>query len=78
MERAASLLREDRTNVNEAARAVGYRNMSYFAEAFKEAFGCCAEQYPPTREPAETVTHVERHPASPVSLARIFAGSLAR
>ena len=46
MERAASLLREGRMNVTEAAMAVGYSSLSHFSTAFHEVIGCCPGLYP--------------------------------
>jgi AraC-like DNA-binding protein len=48
MERAASLLREGRMNVTEAALEVGYSSLSYFSSAFHEVIGCCPGLYPLT------------------------------
>ena len=46
MERAASLLREGRMNVTEAALEVGYSSLSHFSSAFHEVIGCCPGLYP--------------------------------
>jgi AraC family transcriptional regulator len=46
MERAASLLREGRLNVTEAALEVGYSSLSHFSSAFREVIGCCPGLYP--------------------------------
>jgi AraC-like DNA-binding protein len=46
MERAASLLREGRLNVTQAALEVGYSSLSHFSSAFHEVFGCCPGLYP--------------------------------
>jgi AraC-like DNA-binding protein len=46
MERAASLLREGRMNVTEAALEVGYSSLSHFSTAFREVIGCCPGLYP--------------------------------
>jgi AraC-like DNA-binding protein len=46
MERAASLLREGRMNVTEAALEVGYSSLSHFSSAFREVIGCCPGLYP--------------------------------
>ena len=48
MERAASLLREGRMNVTEAALEVGYSSLSHFSSAFHEVIGCCPGLYPLT------------------------------
>lgn len=49
MERAATLLREGRMNVTEAAVAVGYSSLSHFSTAFHEVIGCCPGLYPLVR-----------------------------
>jgi AraC-like DNA-binding protein len=46
MERAASLLRDGRMNVTEAALEVGYSSLSHFSSAFREVIGCCPGLYP--------------------------------
>jgi AraC family transcriptional regulator len=46
MERAASLLREGRMNVTQAALEVGYSSLSHFSSAFHEVIGCCPGLYP--------------------------------
>jgi AraC-like DNA-binding protein len=46
MERAASLLREGRMNVTQAALEVGYSSLSHFSTAFHEVIGCCPGLYP--------------------------------
>jgi len=46
MERAASLLREGRLNVTQAALEVGYSSLSHFSSAFHEVIGCCPGLYP--------------------------------
>jgi AraC-like DNA-binding protein len=46
MERAASLLREGRMNVTQAALDVGYSSLSHFSTAFREVIGCCPGLYP--------------------------------
>jgi AraC family transcriptional regulator len=46
MERAASLLREGRLNVTQAALEVGYSSLSHFSSAFREVIGCCPGLYP--------------------------------
>lgn len=46
MERAASLLREGRMNVTQAAMEVGYSSLSHFSTAFHEVIGCCPGLYP--------------------------------
>lgn len=46
MERAASLLRQGRMNVTEAAMEVGYSSLSHFSSAFHEVIGCCPGLYP--------------------------------
>ena len=46
MEKAAELLRTGRSNVTEAAVAVGYASLSAFNKAFLEHFGCCPGLYP--------------------------------
>jgi AraC family transcriptional regulator len=46
MERAASLLRDGRRNVTEAALEVGYASLSHFSSAFREVIGCCPGLYP--------------------------------
>jgi AraC-like DNA-binding protein len=48
MERAASLLREGRMNVTEAALEVGYSSLSHFSSAFHAVIGCCPGLYPLT------------------------------
>jgi AraC-like DNA-binding protein len=50
MERAASLLREGRLNVTEAAMEVGYSSLSHFSSAFHEVVGCCPGLYPMRRK----------------------------
>jgi AraC-like DNA-binding protein len=46
MERAATLLREGRMNVTQAAFEVGYSSLSHFSSAFHEVIGCCPGLYP--------------------------------
>jgi AraC-like DNA-binding protein len=46
MERAASLLREGRLNVTQAALEVGYSSLSHFSTAFHDVIGCCPGLYP--------------------------------
>jgi AraC family transcriptional regulator len=46
IERAASLLRDGRRNVTEAALEVGYSSLSHFSSAFREVIGCCPGLYP--------------------------------
>jgi AraC family transcriptional regulator len=46
MERAATLLREGRMNVTQAALEVGYSSLSHFSTAFHEVMGCCPGLYP--------------------------------
>jgi AraC-like DNA-binding protein len=46
MERAASVLREGRMNVTQAALEVGYSSLSHFSSAFHEVIGCCPGLYP--------------------------------
>jgi AraC-like DNA-binding protein len=46
MERAATLLREGRMNVTQAALEVGYSSLSHFSSAFHEVIGCCPGLYP--------------------------------
>ena len=46
LERAAELLRSGRSNVTEAAMAVGYSSLSHFSKAFAEMFGVCPCAFP--------------------------------
>jgi len=46
IEKAAELLRTGKTNVTEAAFAVGYSSLSAFNKAFVEQLGCCPGLYP--------------------------------
>jgi AraC family transcriptional regulator len=46
LERAAELLRSGRSNVTEAALAVGYSSLSHFSKAFAEMFGVCPCVFP--------------------------------
>jgi AraC-like DNA-binding protein len=50
LERAAELLRSGRSNVTEAALAVGYSSLSHFSKAFAEMFGLCPCVFPPSTE----------------------------
>ena len=50
LERAAELLRSGRTNVTEAAMAVGYSSLSHFSKAFAEMFGVCPCVFPLSRK----------------------------
>jgi AraC-like DNA-binding protein len=57
LEHAAELLRTGKSNVTEAALAVGYNSLSHFSAAFREMFGCCPGLYPlkiPTQKQIET------------------------
>jgi AraC-like DNA-binding protein len=45
LDRAAKLLRAGRSNVTQAAFAVGYQSLSHFSKAFWERFGCCPGLY---------------------------------
>ncbi len=45
LERAASLIVENRMNVSEAAINSGYTNMSWFSKEFKEKFGITPKKY---------------------------------
>ena len=56
MERAASLLREGRMNVTQAALEVGYSSLSHFSAAFHEVIGCCPGLYPLARTPKKNLT----------------------
>lgn len=49
LERAAELLRSGRSNVTEAAVAVGYSSLSHFSKAFAEMFGVCPCVFPLNR-----------------------------
>ena len=49
LERAAELLRSGRSNVTEAALAVGYSSLSHFSKAFAEMFGVCPCVFPLNR-----------------------------
>ena len=49
LERAAELLRSGRSNVTEAAMAVGYSSLSHFSKAFAEMFGVCPCVFPLSR-----------------------------
>jgi AraC-like DNA-binding protein len=49
LERAAELLRSGRSNVTEAAVAVGYSSLSHFSKAFAEMFGVCPCVFPLSR-----------------------------
>jgi AraC family transcriptional regulator len=49
LERAAELLRSGRSNVTEAAMAVGYSSLSHFSKAFAEMFGVCPCVFPLNR-----------------------------
>jgi AraC-like DNA-binding protein len=49
LERAAELLRSGRSNVTEAAIAVGYSSLSHFSKAFAEMFGVCRCVFPLNR-----------------------------
>ena len=49
LERAAELLRSGRSNVTEAAMAVGYSSLSHFSKAFAEMFGVCPYVFPLSR-----------------------------
>jgi AraC family transcriptional regulator len=51
LERAAELLRSGRSNVTEAAIAVGYSSLSHFSKAFAEMFGVCPCVFPLNRRP---------------------------
>ncbi len=46
IEKAAELLRGGKTNVTQAAMAVGYSSLSAFNKAFVEQMGCCPGLYP--------------------------------
>lgn len=46
IEKAAELIRTGRTNVSEAAMAVGYSSLSAFNKAFVEQMACCPGLYP--------------------------------
>lgn len=50
LERAAELLRGGRSNVTEAAMAVGYSSLSHFSKAFAEMFGVCPCVFPLRRK----------------------------
>jgi AraC-like DNA-binding protein len=51
LERAAELLRSGRSNVTEAALAVGYSSLSHFSKAFAEMSGVCPCVFPLNRRP---------------------------
>jgi AraC-like DNA-binding protein len=46
MERAAELLQTGKSNVTEAALAVGYSSLSHFSQSFCQEMGCCPGLYP--------------------------------
>ena len=67
MERAAELLREGPTPVNQVASAVGYRQPAQFAKAFRRHHGAPPSSFrgtwPPSRSPpAERCPAQGRHP----------------
>jgi AraC-like DNA-binding protein len=55
LERAAELLRSGRSNVTEAALAVGYSSLSHFSKAFAEMFGVCPVCSPSTEGPSASL-----------------------
>ena len=45
MDKARALLRAERLNVSQVARAVGYENANYFAKVFRKHCGCSPREY---------------------------------
>jgi len=46
LDRAATILKQGRSNVTEAAMEVGYSSLSHFSKAFAERFGVCPCVFP--------------------------------
>ena len=50
MKKAASLLLNTSSSINDIAEQVGIDNVNYFYKLFKKAYGCTPREFPEYRE----------------------------